>query len=139
MDRELSIKTISLVASQRNATILEKHIFEKSDSNDDKYKWIVYQVIGMLLQNKKIKEVNNEVKDGRVGWKHYIYDGIESKLQEHDDYLTKPFEVVDGVVTCPKCQGMKTWSVQKQTRSSDEPMTTFSRCALCNHQWSYSG
>ena len=93
----------------------------------------------MLLQNKKIKEVNNEVKDGRVGWKHYIYDGIESKLQEHDDYLTKPFEVVDGVVTCPKCQGMKTWSVQKQTRSSDEPMTTFSRCALCNHQWSYSG
>ena len=56
-----------------------------------------------------------------------------------DDYLTKPFEVVDGVVTCPKCQGMKTWSVQKQTRSSDEPMTTFSRCALCNHQWSYSG
>ena len=38
MDRELSIKTISLVASQRNATILEKHIFEKSDSNDDKYK-----------------------------------------------------------------------------------------------------
>ena len=86
-----------------------------------------------------MKNIATDLKKGNVGWKNPLYNNIESKIQEHDDYIVKPFEVVDGVVKCPKCQNSKTWSVQKQTRSSDEPMTTFSRCVTCGHQWAYSG
>lgn len=39
--------------------------------------------------------------------------------------------------TCPKCSHDKAYFMQIQTRSADEPMTTFYKC--CNHdcgaQW----
>jgi len=37
--------------------------------------------------------------------------------------------------TCHKCNLNRTTSVQLQTRSSDEPMTTFVTCVNCGHHW----
>jgi transcription elongation factor S-II len=36
---------------------------------------------------------------------------------------------------CGKCKQRKTVSYQKQTRSSDEPMTTFVFCVMCGNRW----
>ncbi|KAK4877425.1 hypothetical protein RN001_009931 [Aquatica leii] len=38
--------------------------------------------------------------------------------------------------TCPKCSHPKAYFMQLQTRSADEPMTTFYRC--CNHECSHN-
>ncbi|KAK5642773.1 hypothetical protein RI129_008940 [Pyrocoelia pectoralis] len=38
--------------------------------------------------------------------------------------------------TCPKCSHPRAYFMQLQTRSADEPMTTFYRC--CNHQCSHN-
>lgn len=42
---------------------------------------------------------------------------------------------ISGLFTCGRCKGNKTTYVQKQTRSSDEPMTTFVTCLKCGKRW----
>lgn len=44
---------------------------------------------------------------------------------------------ITGMFTCGKCQGTKTTYFQMQTRSSDEPMTTFVSCLSCNNRWKF--
>uniref|UniRef100_A0A0G4HY61 TFIIS-type domain-containing protein n=1 Tax=Chromera velia CCMP2878 TaxID=1169474 RepID=A0A0G4HY61_9ALVE len=41
----------------------------------------------------------------------------------------------DGQFTCFKCKSSKTNYTQAQTRSSDEPMTTFVECLNCGNRW----
>ena len=139
--RELSINAFSKVLTQKkNCEILEKNIYASLKDDMDTYRWCVYQVLGLLLQDKKrLQEVLKDIKEDRLGWKSPIYGDISRKIQEFDEYLVKPFEVVEGVIQCGKCGSKRTWSVQKQTRSSDEPMTTFSRCVDCGNNWTYSG
>lgn len=40
-------------------------------------------------------------------------------------------------VVCPKCANTQAYFYQLQTRSADEPMTTFYKCtnSICNNQW----
>jgi hypothetical protein len=39
---------------------------------------------------------------------------------------------------CGKCKGNDCFYFQMQTRSADEPMTTFVTCANCNNKWKVS-
>ncbi len=41
----------------------------------------------------------------------------------------------DGMFKCNKCKSMKTVYYQMQTRSADEPMTTYVTCTNCNFKW----
>lgn len=43
----------------------------------------------------------------------------------------------DGFFKCGKCKTNKTTYTQAQTRSADEPMTTFVTCLNCNHRWKF--
>ena len=36
---------------------------------------------------------------------------------------------------CHKCGESRTQSIQMQTRSADEPITTFIRCLICGNCW----
>jgi transcription elongation factor S-II len=42
---------------------------------------------------------------------------------------------VCGIFKCGKCKTMKTTYYQMQTRSADEPMTTFVSCINCGNRW----
>jgi len=42
---------------------------------------------------------------------------------------------ISGMFTCGKCKGTNTTYYQLQTRSSDEPMTTFVQCLSCGKRW----
>ena len=142
--RQNSLQAFGTILSQpKNCKIFEKYIFALTGDDENTYKWCVYQVVGLLLQNsddnKNTQRIAKQIKSGKIGWKSSTYKDISGRLEEFDNYLVTPFEVVEGVSQCGKCQSKKTWSVQKQTRSSDEPMTTFSRCVECGNQWSYSG
>lgn len=62
------------------------------------------------------------------------------KLKEVDDVLggAAAWENVDSTAeTCPKCGHPRAYFMQIQTRSADEPMTTFYKCcnAQCGHRW----
>ncbi len=38
-------------------------------------------------------------------------------------------------IICPECSHGKAEYFQQQTRSADEPPTTFYRCVKCDHRW----
>lgn len=60
------------------------------------------------------------------------------KLKEIDDVLggTSAWENVNSMEeTCPKCGHSRAFFLQIQTRSADEPMTTFYKCVQCGHRW----
>ncbi|KAM3827052.1 DNA-directed RNA polymerase III subunit RPC10 isoform 1-T1 [Vipera latastei] len=62
------------------------------------------------------------------------------KLKEVDDVLggAAAWENVDSTAEpCPKCGHPRAYFMQLQTRSADEPMTTFYKCcsARCGHRW----
>eukprot|EP00823_Brevimastigomonas_motovehiculus_P002525 TRINITY_DN1540_c0_g1_i1.p1 TRINITY_DN1540_c0_g1~~TRINITY_DN1540_c0_g1_i1.p1 ORF type:complete len:110 (-),score=11.62 TRINITY_DN1540_c0_g1_i1:459-788(-) len=65
----------------------------------------------VVLQRKKV----DDVLGGDKAWKNV--DQTES--------------------VCPKCNNRKAYFMQIQTRSADEPMTTFYKCTNsdCGHQW----
>ena len=44
-------------------------------------------------------------------------------------------EQPDGMFRCNACKSKKTIYYQMQTRSADEPMTTFVTCTNCNKHW----
>jgi transcription elongation factor S-II len=44
-------------------------------------------------------------------------------------------EDYEGVFKCGKCRSKKTTYYQMQTRSADEPMTTFVTCTNCQNRW----
>ena len=51
---------------------------------------------------------------------------------------TAAWENVDSTeAVCPECNHGKAYFLQVQTRSADEPMTTFYKCcnAQCNFRW----
>lgn len=43
----------------------------------------------------------------------------------------------EGVFACGKCKSKKTSYYQLQTRSADEPMTTFVTCMNCGKRWKF--
>ncbi|KAI9033143.1 hypothetical protein DFJ74DRAFT_601189 [Hyaloraphidium curvatum] len=62
------------------------------------------------------------------------------KRKELDDVLggEKAWENVDQTdALCPRCEHRRAFFFQVQTRSADEPMTTFYKCAnpKCGTQW----
>ncbi|XP_025091407.1 DNA-directed RNA polymerase III subunit RPC10-like [Pomacea canaliculata] len=62
------------------------------------------------------------------------------RLKEVDDVLggAAAWENVDSTeTTCPKCEHKRAFFMQIQTRSADEPMTTFYKCCNmeCGHRW----
>ncbi len=144
--RQLGIDAFSKVLKNpKNCNFFEKYVYEqckkdcKKDFDEKTYIWCIYQVIGLFLQNNDSRKIATDIKAGKIGWKSPSYEEISRKMEEFDNYLIKPFEIAEGVSECGVCHSKKTWSVQKQIRSQDEPMTTFSRCVECGHQWSYSG
>lgn len=51
------------------------------------------------------------------------------------EYLTKEMTNQEGFFTCNRCKSKKTTYYQLQTRSADEPMTTFVSCLNCDKNW----
>lgn len=62
---------------------------------------------------------------------------IEEKI--HKDlrkaYLAQEMKNTEGFFTCARCKSKKTSYYQLQTRSADEPMTTFVTCHNCAKNW----
>ncbi|GFQ75125.1 DNA-directed RNA polymerase III subunit RPC10 [Trichonephila clavata] len=70
--------------------------------------------------------------------KRRLSSRIYPKLKEVDDVLggAAAWENVETTEeACPKCGHAKAYFLQIQTRSADEPMTTFYKCVQCAHRW----
>jgi len=62
-----------------------------------------------------------------------LWASLRSKNLEK--IVVKEIATEDGMFKCNKCKSMKTVYYQMQTRSADEPMTTFVTCTDCSFKW----
>ena len=130
------LKTV--IKNQKNVDVLEKNI-HKISTDVDIYNNILYQVVGDIINKKPIKDVLNNIKLGKMGVNHEVFDDIKHLISEQDDFIVNPFEVEEGVTQCKKCESNRVFTYSKQVRSCDEPMTTFAQCVKCKSKWTYSG
>mgnify|MGYP002130539158 CR=1 FL=1 len=108
--------------------------FGNNKYTEQEKKRIIYQFKFDQLTNPNLKLNKSEIL-----WNHKCFYDIAKLIKEQDEYITNPYTVEDGVTQCKKCSSRKVWSIQKQTRSADEPMTTISKCTNCGAEWTYSG
>ena len=55
----------------------------------------------------------------------------------HKESVNSVDDSYEGVFKCAKCKLKKTSYYQMQTRSADEPMTTFVSCINCGNRWKF--
>ena len=90
---------------------------------------------------EKIKTdiLKGDLKPENVGYMTHkeLYPEMWAELDliNKAKYLTKDTQEHDGLFKCGKCKSKKTTYTQVQTRSADEPMTTFVLCSNCGKRW----
>lgn len=65
-----------------------------------------------------------------------LFDNIQKDL-EIERNKAKLDEEYEGIFKCKKCGSKKTTYYQLQTRSADEPMTTYVTCKDCENHWKF--
>lgn len=74
-------------------------------------------------------------------WPNGPYGKAKEEKRVHDAHIqainAEEKESYIGMFKCGKCKSMKTTYYQMQTRSADEPMTTFVNCMNCNNRWKF--
>lgn len=127
---------------------LDKKIKELCDymnnADDTKNEWLRLRTI--MTQNGGIKVfvdylqdkvtidyIMNDYHQKQYNMQKRIYESSIQDLQ--NDTMIHKNVTTDGLFTCKKCKSKKTTYYQMQTRSADEPMTTFVTCTNCNNRW----
>jgi transcription elongation factor S-II len=62
-------------------------------------------------------------------------DLIDAKIKRDKNKFETNIAAATDTFTCRKCKGNQCTYYQMQTRSADEPMTTFCTCILCGYRW----
>jgi transcription elongation factor S-II len=60
---------------------------------------------------------------------------IEIKSKRDKNKFESNIAAATDTFTCRKCKNNKCTYYQMQTRSADEPMTTFCQCCICGNRW----
>jgi transcription elongation factor S-II len=102
------------------------------------------RTIYINLKNSNLKELvkNKEIKPHKIAfmshqemqpdkWNDLIQ---EKKIRDENKYESKVEASTDNF-KCWKCKSKKCTYYQLQTRSADEPMTTFVNCLDCGNRW----
>lgn len=163
--REFAKSNIASYVGSRLAHNVEKSIFNEAirsmnrtnDAADwsnarfrHMYKNTYVNILG-LLKNPKCSLVDR-LKSGEVSssklaslpphekWPEgpFAHTIRELKIKEDAKAVASdPDKVPDGAFACKRCKSMKTTYYQLQTRSADEPMTTYVTCLKCNNKWKF--
>ena len=129
--------------------------FKKESSWENKafrelYKTRFFEIKRALLESdlkKRIFEKNVKLKDLVVmnadqlmpdGPYARAINAATKKELEIEAIKAKQDEEYEGIFMCKKCKSKKTTYYQLQTRSADEPMTTYVECMDCNNHWKFS-
>lgn len=111
--------------------------------------------IRSLFSNLKVKsnrELGRKVMAGEIAPAEFVkMSQDELKSQEHKErdkelekenmnkaQVAQPEKSISDALTCGKCGQKKVSYTQAQTRSADEPMTTFCECLVCGNRWKVS-
>ena len=106
----------------------------------DKFKSVYFNIKNNDTIKTKLK--NKELKGSDIAFMDYSelspeqWEVLknEKQMRLENKYLPK-IEASTDNFTCSKCKSNKCTYYQLQTRSADEPMTTFVTCITCGNRW----
>jgi DNA-directed RNA polymerase subunit M/transcription elongation factor TFIIS len=131
-----------VIKNPKNIDIIENNIHKICSDFDDyeqKYKEYIYQVIGDTLNKVPLKTILENIKNKNVGWNHSCFQTFKAIMEEQEEFIENPFEVVEGAMECQKCKSKRVFYYQKQSRSCDEGFNTYASCCNCNAKWTIRG
>lgn len=143
--RNIGKKALSTVLKQeKNIEIIEKYLYNftlKIDKHnfEQNYKSNLYQIIGDILDEKKLNKILENIKKQKMGWNHDSFDEMMSCIQEQNDFIKNPFEVEEGVFQCKVCDSKRVYSYSRQDRSCDEGTSVYAQCVACKTKWRERG
>ncbi|KAG2171759.1 hypothetical protein INT43_008139 [Umbelopsis isabellina] len=134
----------------KRAERVETILFEEFGGVTDGYKNKVRSLI-LNLKNKKNPGLRESVVSGELSLKDLCTMSIEDMASEEKKAQDRKMaeealfnargagsaQAETDMFMCGKCKGRKTTYFQMQTRSADEPMTTFVTCVTCNNRWKF--
>jgi len=156
--KNIRTKLVAILASEKDCINLEKGIYNYSLKEADNRKVVkkwdnphfiqIYtdrlRSIYLNLQNPAFRQQiqADKVKPHTIAFmthQEMNRDKWESLIQakmkrDHHKYETK-IEAATDTFKCRKCHSNKCTYYQMQTRSADEPMTTFVSCIDCGNRW----
>jgi len=124
----------SVISSDSNVKKLERKVNDLCQMQDE-YMLMMQEIANKRRSGMSCKDIMTRLKSGRYLETSEEYDVFRKKIDEHDAFLVKPFEVEEGVLECGKCNSNRTLSYTKQTRGGDESTTVFAVCYDCNNRW----
>jgi transcription elongation factor S-II len=139
----LDSKTIVEIAED-----VEQNVYDNYGVVDGEYKSKIRSLVSNLKTNDQLR---NGVLDRSISGKHFASMTTEEmmskdrKAQVEEAHKANMAEAVSAqqmhaetdMFKCGKCHHRKTTYFQMQTRSADEPMTTFVTCLHCNNRWKF--
>ena len=155
--KNIKNKLLEKVKTEKNAVNLEKGIFnwtiKECTNRKVVKKWENQYFVQIYLDklkcvyfnlNEKIltKLFNDEITSQDIAFmthQELDYDRWEKLIQAKNKRTENKFEtnIVASTDTfkCRKCHSKECTYYQMQTRSADEPMTTFVTCIKCDNRW----
>ena len=137
-EQDIDIEHFLTKKNKKCIKVINKFLNNKI-KNEDKNRITLQVIEDLKSNNKTFQKVILDLKSNQYSWNHSCFSDSHFNETEILEYLIKPFEVEEGVLCCIKCKSKRSYSYQKQTRSADEPMSTFATCANCGYSWKYSG
>ena len=135
MYRQNGKKALNIFIKNKNRCRQIENSIHENCQNQEDYKLIIQEVINLFRSDNNIDFIQKKILNKDYLFNTNEYKNFKKKLEEMDNFLMKPFEVDEGVLTCNKCNSNKTFSYTKQTRSGDESTTVFVVCSNCNAKW----
>ncbi len=104
------------------------------------------------LRNKSNPQLRQRVLSGEITPSRFVrmtHEELKSKEQREEEIamqkenmdkamVAQPEKSISNALQCGKCKERKVAYSQAQTRSADEPMTTFCECTVCGNRWKFS-
>ena len=150
LNSDVPTKTILDIAKQ-----IESAAIHLPDANDSSASAVYKEKVRSLYQNLKNKsnpKLRVRILNGDISPQQFVtmsHEEMKSRQQKDaDDKIAKENmnnamvaqeeKSVSTSLECGKCHQKKVSYSQAQTRSADEPMTTFCECLNCGNRWKFS-
>lgn len=133
------------------AVAVEQAAYNKYNGETAEYKKKIRSLF-QNLKNKSNKELGVNIMEGKITPEKFVVmtdEELKSEDRRRDDLELEKENMkkaqvpmgeksISDSLECGRCKQKKVSYTQAQTRSADEPMTTFCECMNCGKRWKVS-